>query len=69
MSRWVQNNGMKLAPNGMENRTDCNSLTNNRLRDCSGNWEHFNLIFPDYLKLMTGIPIFRSEDVGADLPH
>jgi hypothetical protein len=31
--------------------------------------EHFNLIFPDYLKLMTGFPTFQSEDVGAGFLH
>jgi hypothetical protein len=33
--------------------------------DCSGNWEHFNLIFPDYLKLMTGFPSVYPDEVGA----
>jgi hypothetical protein len=31
--------------------------------------DHLNLIFPVYLKLMTGIPAFQSEDVGAELLH
>jgi len=39
------------------------------LHDFSGNWDHFNLIFPDYLKLMTGFPIFHAEDVRAELLH
>jgi len=33
------------------------------------NWEHFNLIFPVYLKLMTGFPSFQPEDGGAELLH
>ena len=37
--------------------------------DCSGNWDHFNLIFPDYLKLMTGFPSVYPEDVGAEFLH
>jgi hypothetical protein len=40
-----------------------------RLRDGSGNWDHLNLIFPVYLKLMTGFPSFQPEDVGAELLH
>jgi hypothetical protein len=31
--------------------------------------DHFNLIFPVYLKLMTGIPSFHQEDVGAEILH
>jgi len=34
--------------------------------DGSVNWEHFNLIFPDYLKLMTGFPSVYPEDVVAE---
>jgi hypothetical protein len=34
--------------------------------DCSGNWDHFNLIFPVYSKLMAGFPSFQSEDVGPE---
>jgi hypothetical protein len=37
--------------------------------DCNGNWEHFNLIFPDYLKLKTGFPSFHPEDIGAGILH
>ena len=40
-----------------------------RLHDCSGNWDHFNLIFPDYLKLMTGFPSVYPDEVGAELLH
>jgi hypothetical protein len=39
------------------------------LRDGKGNWDHLNLIFPVYLKLMTGFPSFHPEDVGAGLLH
>jgi len=39
------------------------------LHDCSGNWDHLNLIFPVYLKLMTGFPSYPPEDVGAGLLH
>jgi len=39
------------------------------LRDCGGNWDHLDLIFPVYLKLMTGFPSFQPEDVGAELLH
>ena len=28
-------------------------------------WDHLNLIFPVYMKLMTGFPSFHPEDVGA----
>jgi hypothetical protein len=31
--------------------------------------DHLNLIFPVYLKLMTGFPSFHQEDVGAELLH
>jgi hypothetical protein len=44
-------------------------LTGKPLHDCSGNWDHLNLIFPVYLKLMTGFPFFQPEDVGAELLH
>ena len=37
--------------------------------DCSGNWDHLNLIFPVYLKLMTGFPFTHPEEVGAELLH
>jgi hypothetical protein len=37
-----------------------------RLHDGNGNWDHLNLIFPVYLKLMTGFPSFHQEDVGAE---
>jgi hypothetical protein len=40
-----------------------------RLHDCNGNWDHLNLIFPVYLKLMTGFPSFQPEDAGAELLH
>ena len=40
-----------------------------RLHDGSGNWDHLNLIFPVYLKLMTGFPSVHSDDVGAKLLH
>jgi hypothetical protein len=39
------------------------------LHDCSVNWDHLNLIFPVYLKLMTGFPSVNPEDVGAELLH
>jgi hypothetical protein len=39
------------------------------LHDCSGNWDHFNLIFPDYLKLMAGFPTFQPEGVEAESFH
>jgi len=32
-------------------------------------WDHFNLIFPAYLKLMTGFPSVYPEDVGVELLH
>jgi site-specific DNA recombinase len=31
--------------------------------------DHLNLIFPVYLKLMTGFPTFQPEDAGAELLH
>jgi hypothetical protein len=37
--------------------------------DGQGNWDHHNLIFPVYLKLMTGFPSVYPEDVGAELLH
>jgi hypothetical protein len=37
-----------------------------RLHDGSGNRDHLNLIFPVYLKLMTGFPSVFPEDVGAE---
>jgi len=40
-----------------------------RLHDGSGNWEHFNLIFPVYLKLMTEFPSFLAEEFGAEYLH
>ena len=40
-----------------------------RLHDCSGNWDHLNLIFPVYLKLMTGVPSFHPEDIGVGFLH
>jgi hypothetical protein len=39
------------------------------LPDCSGNWDHLNLIFPVYLKLMTGFPSYQPEDIGVELIH
>jgi hypothetical protein len=35
------------------------------IREDSG--DHLNLIFPDYLKLMTGFPSIQPEDAGAEL--
>jgi hypothetical protein len=40
-----------------------------RLHDGIGNWDHLNLIFPVYLKLMTGFPTFQPENVGVGLLH
>jgi len=40
-----------------------------RLHDCSRNWDHLNLIFPVYLKLMMGFPSFLAEDVMAGFLH
>ncbi len=40
-----------------------------RLHDGRGDWDHLNLIFPVYLKLMTGFPFLHLEDVGAGLLH
>jgi len=31
--------------------------------------DHRELIFPVYLKLMTGFPSFQQEDVGAEFLH
>jgi hypothetical protein len=31
------------------------------LHDCSGNWDNLNLIFPVYLKLMTGFRPFSQK--------
>jgi hypothetical protein len=39
------------------------------LHDGNGNWDHLNLIFPVYLKWMTGFPSFHPEDIGAELLH
>jgi hypothetical protein len=50
-------------------REERKSRANNRLRDGSGNWNHLNLIFPVYAKLMTGFPSFHPEDVGPELLH
>ena len=44
-------------------------LTRETLHDCSGNWDHLNLIFPVYLKLMAGFPSSHPEDVGAEYLH
>jgi hypothetical protein len=38
-----------------------------RSHDGSGNCDHLDLIFPVYLKLMTGFPSFQPEDVEAEL--
>jgi hypothetical protein len=38
-------------------------------RDGHGIWDHLNLIFPVYLKLMTGSPTFQPENVGVGLLH
>ena len=37
--------------------------------DGHGNWDHLNLNFPVYLKLMTGFPSVYPEDVGVELLH
>jgi hypothetical protein len=39
-----------------------------RLHDCSGNWDHLDLIFPAYFELITGFPSVHAEDVGAEHP-
>jgi len=35
----------------------------------AGIGDHFNLIFPVYLKLMTGFPFVYQEEVGAEFLH
>jgi hypothetical protein len=41
----------------------------NPLHDFIGNWDQLNLIFPVYLKLMTGFPTFQPEELGGELLH
>jgi len=45
------------------------STSGQPLHDGHGDWDHFNFIFPDYLKLMTGFPSFHPDDGGAEFLH
>jgi hypothetical protein len=40
-----------------------------RLHDGIGNWDHLNLIFPVFLKLITGFPSDYPGEVGAEFLH
>jgi hypothetical protein len=49
-------------PKGFVNHIGLDIGVAHCLHDGSRNWDHLNLIFPVYMKLMMGFPSFQPED-------